>query len=108
MGKSWCKFDNYPQTFMMGHNVDPRMYADSKWYAQGLPLVFYSSHATKDVEYTDWLVTVLSHCFGPDAQLHSRPKCPDAGEPPSLCNFRSPEEQWARLRHPDICCCVEP
>merc|ERR1711933_654041 len=42
VNKSWCKFDNYPQIFMMGYNVDQSIYADSKWFPDGIPLVFYS------------------------------------------------------------------
>lgn len=109
--KAWCKFDNYPQLFFQGLNLPKDLYSDAKWYPDGIPLIFYSSHATKDFEATDWLVTVLAHCHGPEAQAERRSRCAPAERAlraAAVCQFVSAQEQWARLRHPDICCCVVP
>merc|ERR1740121_1725442 len=48
VNKSWCKFDNYPQLYLAGDQLQRDLYKDVKWFPGGVPLVFYSSHAAKD------------------------------------------------------------
>merc|ERR1719259_501146 len=68
--KSWCKFDNFPELFLSGYEMPADLYRDAKWYPDGIPAVFYSSHATKDFEFTDWLVTLLARCSGKASTGH--------------------------------------
>lgn len=104
--KAWCKFDNYPQLYVKGREIPPDLYRDSRWYPEGLPILFYSSHATKDFEYTDWLVTLLVHCD----QRNALNATEDYALPIGLCEFDglTMPQRWARSHHPDICCCIKP
>mmetsp|Transcript_149578 Transcript_149578/g.479476 ORF Transcript_149578/g.479476 Transcript_149578/m.479476 type:complete len:511 (+) Transcript_149578:302-1834(+) len=60
--KAWCKFDLEPSLFLTRPFLQKNMYFDPQWYPDGVPLVFFSSHNTKNFESTDWLLTLLTQC----------------------------------------------
>merc|ERR1719160_521311 len=65
--KQWCKFDiPFPGLFehFLSQNAAPLKagagFADPKWFPQGIPLVFYTAHDTKDPEKTSELLEQLT------------------------------------------------
>jgi len=76
--KQWCKFDiPFPGLFqhfisqdakpLEAGAVDGHLYADPKWFPQGIPLVFYTAHDTKDPVKTSELLEQLTKSTPSDA-----------------------------------------
>lgn len=107
--KAWCKFDLEPDLFLTRFGLDQKMYNDPQWYPDGVPLLFLSSHNTKNFETTDWLLAVLSQC----ARRPQGLRCSASkGDHWKVCKVSSKEERAAR-RWPaeylgQVCCCIEP
>merc|ERR1719291_249555 len=112
--KAWCKFDNYPQLFLKAGNLPADLYQDPRWYPTGLPLILLSAHATKDVDYTDWMLSFLVRCSEPEPHSFlaagACARYQNLYDAHALCRFEllTPEQRWGRLQHPDACCCVTP
>mmetsp|Transcript_6062 Transcript_6062/g.14491 ORF Transcript_6062/g.14491 Transcript_6062/m.14491 type:complete len:714 (-) Transcript_6062:48-2189(-) len=107
--KAWCKFDLEPTLYTKGKNLKPTIYADKRWYPDGLPLIFYSMHNTKNPKETDLLVTLLIYCTRSD--IRARMKC----QPEQQCHERldTLAGRIGRVETPEEytiqgCCCVEP
>eukprot|EP00040_Diaphanoeca_grandis_P027765 m.158876 g.158876 ORF g.158876 m.158876 type:complete len:836 (+) comp31112_c0_seq2:109-2616(+) len=56
--KQWCKWDIEPALYedFMTLNTNQPTYSDTKWYKNGIPLVFVGMHNTKDPIATDKLL----------------------------------------------------
>lgn len=110
--KAWCKFDLEPDTYLNRYWLSSRLYADSRWYPDGVPIMFLSLHNTKDFETTDRLLTILAHCSDPD--FVNRSHCSsNLRQLPHACQPDSKHEKEVRTRRPDeyasqICCCLQP
>lgn len=105
--KQWCKFDLEPGLYRQGGDMDPRLYYDSKWFPQGIPVLFISMHNTKRFEETDLLLSFLARCDKRVAKLDCGPR-----RNRRYCREHSSEERDLR-RHlltysSQMCCCVEP
>mmetsp|Transcript_70532 Transcript_70532/g.168952 ORF Transcript_70532/g.168952 Transcript_70532/m.168952 type:complete len:708 (+) Transcript_70532:113-2236(+) len=107
--KAWCKFDLEPSLYAKGTNIKATMYADKRWYPDGLPLIFYSMHNTKNPKETDLLVTLLIYCTRPD--IRARMKC----TPNMQCSEKldTLAGRIGRVETPEEytikgCCCVDP
>jgi len=67
--KQWCKFDiPWPDVFWkMYARSDVKaltgccQYQDKKWYPSGVPLLFYTAHACKNVTETRMALDILDH-----------------------------------------------
>eukprot|EP00439_Symbiodinium_sp_Y106_P059830 s52_g8.t1 len=106
--KEWCKFDLEWALFKERWQLDPKPMQDSKWYPDGVPVVYLSMHNTKQFEVTDWLLSWFARChsFKPS-------RCPTSGKaPPPQCQEDSSAERKLRRRPhqyvEDMCCCMEP
>lgn len=113
--KAWCKYDLFPDLFTRAHNMDQDIYHDNKWYPEGIPLVFYSIHGSKEFESTNWLVSLFARCMVP--QVRNRFNCATDFENKvwiyEFCKGDSPHAREVQLKDPDkhaamLCCCVEP
>lgn len=110
--KAWCKFDLEPELFTYRHWLARRLYSDPRWYQDGVPLMFFSAHNTKDFEKTDRLLTILARCSDPN--VANKSKCSwGVHDLPNTCRIGSPEEEEARLDDPEtyftsMCCCLQP
>eukprot|EP00434_Breviolum_minutum_P005690 symbB.v1.2.005013.t1/scaffold288.1/size478366/43 len=105
--KEWCKFDLEWALFKERLEVADKNMADSKWYPDGVPLVYISMHNTKQFEVTDWLLSWLARCF----QLN--PVCRDKGKGPlPVCQEDSSAERQLRRTPQEyvekMCCCLQP
>lgn len=107
--KQWCKFDLFPDLFVKGHDVETKVYHDAHWYPNGIGLVFYGSHATKEFSSADWLLSLLARCSDPDVSASVTCKSDHnadcwghwVGE--QRKRFTTPEEHTA-----EMCCCLRP
>jgi len=111
--KAWCKFDLEPIMFFTNMKVDT--HADPKWYPDGLPLIFWSLHNTKQDKETDLLLTLLIACRQPEVK--ARLQCKDyGGKEDPFCKYPKIdmlERRSLRVTSPTdymakMCCCVEP
>lgn len=103
--KEWCKFDiPSPDLFanfisqdadgLRKGAVNGALYADPKWYPQGIPLVFYTAHDTKDPVKTFKLLEQLTQ---PDARM----------ENPIYYNGTFYADQPAfKAAHPEVRCLI--
>jgi len=106
--KDWCKFDLEWGLFKDRLQIGDNVYWDSKWYPNGLPIVFISMHNTKQFEQTDWLLSLLAKCDKERPEL----SCPPYKHAPRYCEAGSTDERRFR-RNPakyvsTLCCCFEP
>lgn len=107
--KAWCKFDLEPGLFINRYGLERSLYSDPQWYPDGVPLLFLSSHNTKNFEATDWLLMLLARC----SKVPPKLRCPNPTRNDlPICRAGSSVEREAR-RHPSeyaaqVCCCVEP
>eukprot|EP00931_Biecheleriopsis_adriatica_P004864 TRINITY_DN106467_c0_g1_i1.p1 TRINITY_DN106467_c0_g1~~TRINITY_DN106467_c0_g1_i1.p1 ORF type:complete len:760 (+),score=113.68 TRINITY_DN106467_c0_g1_i1:85-2364(+) len=110
--KAWCKFDLEPELWFFRHWLGKRLYSDPRWYPDGVPLMFFSAHNTKDFEKTDALLTLLARCSQPD--FVNRSRCSwSTNDLPLPCRLFNSDEREARKRDPDayaesMCCCLQP
>jgi len=107
--KAWCKFDLEPSLFLQRYGLDKKIYADPQWYPDGVPLLFLSSHNTKNFESTDWLLALLARC----SKVPKRLRCPGRNQNDlDICKAGSAHEREARQSPAEYgseaCCCVEP
>mmetsp|Transcript_20230 Transcript_20230/g.53418 ORF Transcript_20230/g.53418 Transcript_20230/m.53418 type:complete len:228 (+) Transcript_20230:363-1046(+) len=106
--KDWCKYDLEWGLYKDRMKLDKRMYWDTKWYPDGLPVIFISMHNTKPFEITDWLLSLYARC---DIE---RPKlsCPAGHQAPRFCEAGSTDERKVRQTPNEyiqkLCCCLEP
>ncbi|CAJ1397697.1 unnamed protein product [Effrenium voratum] len=111
--KAWCKFDLEPDTFLSRFWLAKKLYADPRWYPDGVPLMFFSVHNTKRFDRTDKLLTILSRCSDPSFVLNRSRCSTNLQNLPNSCQMESIKEEEIRLQHPeeyaeDICCCLQP
>jgi len=109
--KAWCKFDLEPELFLYRHWLARRLYSDPRWYPDGVPLMFFSAHNTKDFEKTDKLLSILAQCSIPGVANRSRCSW-SKNDLPAPCSIDSEGEREAR-NGPEgyissICCCLQP
>eukprot|EP00929_Paragymnodinium_shiwhaense_P073478 TRINITY_DN37453_c0_g2_i1.p1 TRINITY_DN37453_c0_g2~~TRINITY_DN37453_c0_g2_i1.p1 ORF type:complete len:830 (+),score=186.52 TRINITY_DN37453_c0_g2_i1:183-2672(+) len=107
--KQWCKFDLFPDLFVRGPTLEHKIYHDNKWYPNGIGLVFYAAHATKEFTSTDWLVALLARCSDPEVKAATQ--C--GAEMHRSCWGNWISEQKDRLLRPEkhtleMCCCLRP
>lgn len=76
--KTWCKFDLEPGLFLQGYEMEKKLYWDPLWFPDGLPVLFLSSHNTKNFEATDWLLKLLEVCSN-NGQGPGKLNCPPQG-----------------------------
>lgn len=125
--KAWCKFDVDMSVWAVGPDLKEDLYHDRKWYVDGLPVLFYSMHGTKDFAVLDSLLTAMVHCSRPE--VAARMRCPGrvwgrredgtmgwvSGAAPQACRPGSREEWLAKAadeRQEEYmalaCCCLAP
>ncbi|CAE8598659.1 unnamed protein product, partial [Polarella glacialis] len=109
---SWCKFDLEPELYTYRNWLSRRLYPDPKWYPDGIPVMFYSVHNTKDFEKTDQLLTILAQCSLPEVIKKSKCSSSEAALPVS-CRLGTSEEREFRQADPEgyaasVCCCLQP
>lgn len=110
--KAWCKFDLEPDTYLTRFWITKKIYADPRWYPDGVPLMFFSVHNTKRFDRTDKLLTIFARCTDPNFVNQS--SCSTSLTAlPTPCQMESLKEEEERLQRPeeyaaDICCCLQP
>lgn len=108
--KDWCKFDLEPDLFLLGTEMEQDLYWDPKWYPDGLPVMFFSAHNTKNFEATDWLLKMLELCDNDGEGLTLN--CKDQQWDSTVCHEGSVRERLARKDEAgyasQVCCCFHP
>jgi len=106
--KDWCKYDLEWGLYKDRMKLDKRMYWDTKWYPDGLPVIFISMHNTKPFEITDWLLSLYARCDIEPPKL----SCPPGHQAPRFCEAGSTDERKVRQTPNEyiqkLCCCLEP
>lgn len=108
--KAWCKFDLEPALFTMEW-IPPNNYYDPKWYPTGVPLLFFGAHNTKQVEATDWLLTLMARCAEPSMRSRAQPFCEKDVRKACSRSELPPMELAEMLQSSEeimakVCCCV--
>jgi len=107
--KEWCKFDLEWELYKQRFEVDVDMMHDTKWYPDGVPLVFLSMHNTKTFESIDWMLSWIARCHVLQPNLDA---CPRGAAAPPTCLEGQLEERELRLRPEQytaaMCCCIQP
>jgi len=112
--KAWCKYDLEPWLYLKKNRLSPMIYADAKWYPDGVPLIFYSMHNTKHDKDSDLLVSLLLFCA--ELELPLKADCSSHSKSDYLCGaegFESVQLRRERDANPGyftaaMCCCLEP
>uniref|UniRef100_A0A7S2K2N4 Uncharacterized protein n=1 Tax=Zooxanthella nutricula TaxID=1333877 RepID=A0A7S2K2N4_9DINO len=107
--KNWCKFDLEWGVYKDRMSLQANMYWDTKWYPNGVPILFLSMHNTKMFEITDWLLSLLARC---DRDRPSYDDCPSYNHAPRYCEDGSTDERKMRAQPEKyastLCCCFQP
>mmetsp|Transcript_5819 Transcript_5819/g.13855 ORF Transcript_5819/g.13855 Transcript_5819/m.13855 type:complete len:734 (+) Transcript_5819:119-2320(+) len=111
--KQWCKYDLEPALYTRGKELNPGTHADPHWYPDGVPLIFYSMHNTKNDKEIDLLISLAIFCHDP--KIKAKTKC-DTKQALEHCKIGKVDSLKARRQRtddptvftPHMCCCIEP
>lgn len=107
--KTWCKMDLEPKLFLQQDNIHSPHKPDPKWFPDGIPILFYSAHNTKNGTKGAILLDLIEKC----RHINLFKKVPCTAERIPECDIGEEREQRLRLSHPDkyldiMCCCLHP
>mmetsp|Transcript_51109 Transcript_51109/g.121428 ORF Transcript_51109/g.121428 Transcript_51109/m.121428 type:complete len:726 (-) Transcript_51109:74-2251(-) len=111
--KQWCKYDLEPALYTRGYGLNPATHADPHWFPDGVPLIFYSMHNTKNDKEIDLLISLSIFCHDPKIKAQTNCQEKDALEHCKLGKVDSLKARRQRTDEPTIytphmCCCIEP